>query len=198
MVTYPSLKQVPRVVDSADGACPAAACTVQSHTRKKKTLNTHNLHKFRKKKEKLNFIKGGGSHTCLRVLDSSSLRPRAAWRRTPHERQREITALVHRRHFESCWVTEEPRETSSGCSLRTFYEETGCLPVWEAASVCSDEPGPGASCSVLTLAYVHTCPQPLPFYPPVQRAGSALQLPSYTGTTCLPLQLHPRKSFESL
>lgn len=73
-VTYPGLKQVPRVVDSADSARPAAACTVQSHTRKKKdSKHSQPSHIQEKKnfKKKSSFIRGGGSRTCLRVLDSS-------------------------------------------------------------------------------------------------------------------------------
>lgn len=162
-VTYPSFKQVPRVVDSADSACPAAACTVQSHTRKKYSKHTQPS-KIQKKKKLQKEIKLHKGRLLPHVFACSYfLRPRTAWRRTPHERG-EITALIHRRRFESCWVTEEPRETSSGSSLRRFYEETGCLPVWEAASVCRDEPGLGASCSVLTLAYMYTSRQPLRFY----------------------------------
>lgn len=134
----------------------------------------------------------------MRVSDTISSNPWTARRRKLYER-RDIIAAGHRRLFEACWVEEEPRGTSSGCSLRTFYEQTGCLPVKEAAPVRRDEPGLGASCSVLTLTHMHMCtrPPPLletpsPLLSTVRRPGWAWlrqaaggPLPTYTGTTHL-------------
>lgn len=115
--TYTGFEEVPRVVDSADGARPPTACTVQSHTRVFFFI-AKIFQKYRKKKTHL--LTGrwlARMCVCLRVSDSTSSNPRTARRRTGR-----------RRRFEPCWAAEEPRAASSGCSLRTFYERTGCLP----------------------------------------------------------------------